>query len=45
MFVERAISVSTPTRNFAVFFPVVYLIVLGSIQLSGLATVYLGLLG
>ena len=32
----------TPTRNFAVFFPVVYLIVLGSIQLSGLATVYLG---
>lgn len=32
----------TPTRDFAVFFPVVYLIVLGSIQLSGLATVYLG---
>ena len=32
----------TPTRNFAVFFPVVYLIVLGSIQLSGLVTVYLG---
>ncbi|HJA16004.1 MAG TPA: hypothetical protein H9796_13160 [Candidatus Butyricimonas faecavium] len=32
----------TPTRNFAVFFPVVYLVVLGSIQLSGLATVYLG---
>ncbi len=31
----------TPTRNFAVFFPVVYLIVLGSIQLSGLTTVYL----
>ena len=32
----------TPTRDFAVFFPVVYMIVLGSIQLSGLATVYLG---
>ena len=32
----------TPTRDFAVFFPVVYLIVLGSIQLSGLLTVYLG---
>lgn len=32
----------TPTRDFAVFFPVVYLIVLGSIQLSGLVTVYLG---
>lgn len=32
----------TPTRNFAVFFPVVYLIVLGSIQVSGLATVYCG---
>lgn len=32
----------TPTRNFAVFFPAVYLIVLGSIQLSGLVTVYLG---
>lgn len=32
----------TPTRNFGVFFPVVYLIVLGSIQLSGLVTVYLG---
>lgn len=32
----------TPTRNFAVFFPVVYLIVLGNIQLSGLTTVYLG---
>lgn len=32
----------TPTRNFAVFFPVVYMIVLGSIQLSGLLTVYLG---
>lgn len=31
----------TPTRDFAVFFPVVYLIVLGSIQLSGLTTVYL----
>lgn len=32
----------TPTWDFAVFFPVVYMIVLGSIQLSGLATVYLG---
>lgn len=32
----------TPTRNFAVFFPVVYLIVLGSIQLSGIVTVGLG---
>lgn len=32
----------TPTRDFAVFFPVVYMIVLGSIQLSGLLTVYLG---
>lgn len=32
----------TPTRNFAVFFPVVYMIVLGSIQLSGLLTVHLG---
>lgn len=31
----------TPTRNFAVFFPVVYLTVLGSIQLSGLTSVYL----
>ncbi len=31
----------TPTRNFAVFFPVVYLSVLGYAQLSGLATTYL----
>ncbi len=31
----------TPTRNFAVFFPVVYLSVFGYIQLSGLATTYL----
>lgn len=29
----------TPTRNFAVFFPVVYMVVLGSIQMSGLLTV------
>lgn len=32
----------TPTRDFRVFFPVVYMIVLGSIQLSGLTTVHLG---
>ncbi len=31
----------TPTRNFAVFFPVIYLTVFGCIQLSGLATAYL----
>lgn len=31
----------TPTRNFAVFFPVIYLSVFGYIQLSGLATTYL----
>lgn len=31
----------TPTRNFAVFFPVVYLIVLGSIQMSGMLAVYI----
>ncbi len=31
----------TSTRNFAVFFPVVYLSVFGYIQLSGLATTYL----
>ncbi len=31
----------TPTRNFAVFFPVVYASVFGYIQLSGLATTYL----
>jgi hypothetical protein len=30
----------TPTRNFAVFFPVIYIIVCGSIQLSGLTTAY-----
>ncbi len=30
----------TPTRNFAVFFPVIYVIVCGSIQLSGLTTAY-----
>ena len=32
----------TETRNFAVFFPVVYLVVLGTIQLSGLTTVHIG---
>lgn len=32
----------TETRNFAVFFPVVYIIVLGTIQLSGLATIHIG---
>ena len=32
----------TPTRDFGVFFPVVYLIVLGSIQVSGLITVHIG---
>jgi hypothetical protein len=31
----------TPTRNFAVFFPVIYVIVCGTIQLSGLATSYI----
>jgi hypothetical protein len=30
----------TPTRNFGVFLPVVYVIVCGSIQLSGLTTAY-----
>ena len=30
----------TPTRNFAVFFPVIYVIVCGSIQLSGIVTSY-----
>jgi hypothetical protein len=30
----------TPTRNFAVFFPVIYVLVCGSIQLSGLVTAY-----
>jgi hypothetical protein len=30
----------TPTRSFAVFLPVVYIIVCGSIQLSGLVTAY-----
>ena len=30
----------TPTRNFAVFFPVIYVIVCGSIQLSGVLTSY-----
>ncbi|MDR0749917.1 MAG: hypothetical protein LBF62_10175 [Tannerellaceae bacterium] len=32
----------TPTRNFAVFFPVIYSIIFGSVQLSGLTTAYLG---
>lgn len=31
----------TPTRNFAIFFPVVYSIVLGCIQISGLVAVHL----
>ena len=31
----------TPTRNFAVFFPVIYLTVFGCIQFSGLVTTYL----
>ncbi|MDR3328199.1 MAG: hypothetical protein LBT04_08850 [Prevotellaceae bacterium] len=31
----------TPTRNFAVFFPVIYSIIFGSAQLSGLTTTYL----
>jgi hypothetical protein len=30
----------TPTRDFAVFFPVIYVIVCGAIQLSGLVTAY-----
>jgi hypothetical protein len=30
----------TPTRNFAVFFPVIYLLVCGAVQLSGLVTAY-----
>lgn len=30
----------TPTRNYGVFFPVVYLLVCGSIQLSGMCTAY-----
>lgn len=32
----------TPARNFAVFFPVIYSIIFGCVQLSGLVTVYLG---
>ncbi len=31
----------TPTRNFAVFFPIVYILVCGSIQLSGMCTAYI----
>ena len=31
----------TPTRNFGVFFPVVYLLVCGSIQISGAMTAYI----
>lgn len=31
----------TPTRNYGVFFPVVYILVCGSIQLSGLMTGYI----
>jgi hypothetical protein len=31
----------TPSRNFAVFFPVIYSVIFGCVQLSGLATVYL----
>lgn len=30
----------TPTRNYGVFFPVVYILVCGAIQLSGILTVY-----
>ncbi len=30
----------TPTRNFAVFLPVIYVLVSGAVQLSGLATAY-----
>lgn len=30
----------TPTRNFAVFFPVIYVLVCGAIQLSGIVTTY-----
>ncbi len=37
--------VITPTRNFAVFFPVVYILVCGCMQLSGLATAYLSYIG
>lgn len=31
----------TPTRNFAVFFPFIYSVIFGCVQLSGLVTVYL----
>ncbi len=31
----------TPTRNFGVFFPVVYILVCGAIQLSGMSTAYI----
>lgn len=31
----------TPTRNFGVFFPVVYILVCGSIQLSGICSAYI----
>lgn len=31
----------TPTRNFGVFFPVVYILVCGAIQLSGISTAYI----
>lgn len=31
----------TPTRNFGVFFPVVYILVCGAIQLSGMCTAYI----
>ncbi|MDR0682636.1 MAG: hypothetical protein LBG15_12450 [Dysgonamonadaceae bacterium] len=31
----------TPSRNFAIFFPVIYSVIFGCVQLSGLATVYL----
>ena len=31
----------TPTRNYGVFFPVVYILVCGAIQLSGLLTAYI----
>lgn len=35
----------TPSRNYAVFFPVVYIMVSGGTQLSGLTTVYLAYYG
>jgi hypothetical protein len=31
----------TPTRNFSIFFPVIYSVIFGCVELSGLTTVYL----